>query len=168
MALVFPLAGCGFHPLYGEHSEAREKLAGIDVAIIPDRTGQILRQELQRRLQGSDSAPIAYTLNVGVSLHTDIAGVIATNSVASYQRMSAIATWTLHPVGSPTVTTIKGTSTAVDSENILNQQYFAADLETIAVNDHLMELLADQMTAQIAAELSEPAKKTTATPAAKK
>ena len=151
--MVSGVAGCGFRPLYGNHSQVQSQLAGIDVALIPDRTGQLLRQELQRRLLGSVAGPVQYTLNVSLSLHTDIAGILASNSVATRQRLSADAQWTLHDASNPQKIIAHGTANAADAENILNQQYFAADIETDAVNGRLMELLADQITGQLAADL---------------
>ncbi|MDQ2801372.1 MAG: hypothetical protein M3Y41_01300, partial [Pseudomonadota bacterium] len=51
-ALV-PLAGCGFQPVYmptasGSAGPARRELAAVNVQIIPDRPGQLLRQALQQ------------------------------------------------------------------------------------------------------------------------
>jgi len=152
VCFVATLAGCGFRPLYGDNSDVSAQLAGIDVGIIPDRTGQLLREELQRRMLGADAGPIQYDLSVSVTLHTDIAGIIATNSVASRQRMSATGAWQLRNVGDQKIVAA-GTANAADAENILNQQYFAADMETDAVNQRLMELLADQITAEVAAKL---------------
>lgn len=50
---VFLLASCGFQPMYGSHSqsstlstEASANMASIEIAMIPDREGQILRNEL--------------------------------------------------------------------------------------------------------------------------
>ena len=95
-----------------------------------------------------------YDLAVSLELHTDVAGVLAENSIATRQRLSADATWTLHDAGNPQIIVAHGTANAVDAENILNQQYFAADLETDAVHGRLMSLLADQITAELAADLS--------------
>lgn len=48
------LAGCGFQPLYGRYGTdgpaVHEALSQIRVGIIPDREGQILRNELLSRL----------------------------------------------------------------------------------------------------------------------
>ncbi len=153
MALV-PLNACGFKPLYGNYSQTQAKLAGINVNLIPDRTGQLLRQELQRRLLGTSPGAVRYNLDVALTLHTDVAGILASNSVATRQRLSADASWTLHDAANPKITVASGTANASDAENILNQQYFAADMETDAVNGRLMEMLADQITAQLAAKIS--------------
>jgi LPS-assembly lipoprotein len=153
LAIALSLAGCGFKPLYGSHSDVTDKLAGIDVGNISNRTGQVLRQELQRRMLGSEAGPVAYELSVNLTLHTDIAGIIATNTVASRERLEAQAKWSLSSVGTPATVVAHGTANASEGANILNQQYFAADVEIDSVHQHLMELLADQMTAQIAAQL---------------
>lgn len=153
MALV-PLNACGFKPLYGNYSQTEDKLAGINVNLIPNRTGQLLRQELQRRLLGTSAGPVRYNLDIALTLHTDIAGILASNSVATRQRLSADANWTLHDAANPQIIVARGTANASDAENILNQQYFAADMETDAVNGHLMEILADQITAQLAAKIN--------------
>jgi LPS-assembly lipoprotein len=48
------LAACGFTPLYGDHGAqgpaAREKFQQVSIASIPDRPGQILRNDLIDRL----------------------------------------------------------------------------------------------------------------------
>jgi LPS-assembly lipoprotein len=152
LCLTVGLAGCGFRPLYGDNSDVAAQLAGIDVGLIPNRTGQVLREELQRRMLGADAGPVQYDLSVKLTLRTDIAGIIATNSVASRERLSATGSWTLRNVGDQKVVA-NGTANAADAENILNQQYFVADMETDAVNQRLMELLADQITAEVAARL---------------
>jgi LPS-assembly lipoprotein len=44
------LAGCGFQPLYGEHSagtgDVAVELAKVSIPIIPDRIGQLVRNQL--------------------------------------------------------------------------------------------------------------------------
>ena len=46
---VLALSGCGFQPMYGTGSDfgtVAADLASINVAVIPDRTGQLLRAYL--------------------------------------------------------------------------------------------------------------------------
>ena len=50
------LSGCGFQPVYmptasGKAGVAQRELAAIQVDLIPDRPGQVLRQALQDRLE---------------------------------------------------------------------------------------------------------------------
>ena len=51
--LLGGLAACGFRPLYGPqagYDQSLEELASVSIAPIPDRVGQILRNELRDRL----------------------------------------------------------------------------------------------------------------------
>ncbi|MGE0745067.1 MAG: LPS assembly lipoprotein LptE [Rhodospirillales bacterium] len=71
VAAALSLGGCGFRPLYGERAaapEIGEKLADVGVDIIPDRSGQILRNELLDRMtpRGAPGAP-AYHLGVALT-----------------------------------------------------------------------------------------------------
>jgi hypothetical protein len=60
LVLGASLSGCGFQPVYmpttsGKAGVAQRELAAIHVAIIPDRPGQVLREALQSRFEGSGS-----------------------------------------------------------------------------------------------------------------
>ena len=53
LILLGGLAACGFRPLYGPqagYDRSLDELASISIAPIPDRVGQILRNELRDRL----------------------------------------------------------------------------------------------------------------------
>ncbi len=72
-ASVLVLSGCGFQPVYGTHRAAPSVAGGptaralsrIDIAIIPDRAGQMLRNDLIDRLyrEGYPTNPVA-TLHI--------------------------------------------------------------------------------------------------------
>ena len=71
MGSVLALAACGFQPLYGRRSDDDRSLvemAAIDVLPVPDRIGQILRNELSDRLtpRGVPAVP-RYRLGVSMS-----------------------------------------------------------------------------------------------------
>lgn len=148
------LAGCGFEPVYmrtgsGRPGPAQRDLAAIDVGIIPDRPGQLLRQALQERF-GSDAgdAPPRYRLTVGYSIAGQGIGILQ-SSIATRVRMIGTANWTLRPAdGGPVVTS--GTAKAVDGFDVLDQQYFAADLSTEQTQRRLASELADDITMQLA------------------
>ena len=67
------LSGCGFQPVYmptasGKAGVAQRELAAIQVDLIPDRPGQVLRQALQDRLEmGASGEAHHYDLSVGFS-----------------------------------------------------------------------------------------------------
>jgi LPS-assembly lipoprotein len=64
------LSGCGFQPVYmptasGTAGAPQRELAAIQVALIPDRPGQLLRQALQDRLEmGASGVARRYDLTV--------------------------------------------------------------------------------------------------------
>jgi|APTNR8051073442_1049403.scaffolds.fasta_scaffold10096_2 LPS-assembly lipoprotein len=70
--VTLALSACGFRPLYGtssgpEESAVMEKLAAVDVGIVADRSGQILRNELRDLLNpGRLSVPDTYRLEAVV------------------------------------------------------------------------------------------------------
>ena len=70
LGTVLMLSGCGFQPVYGSFSNATAdgvypQFRDINIAIIPDREGQILRNELIDRLHaGKNVGRTAYTLRV--------------------------------------------------------------------------------------------------------
>lgn len=64
------LAGCGFRPLYGEvgGAVADERLAAVDIELIADRSGQIVRNRLLTRMQpGGAVTPATHQLDVDVT-----------------------------------------------------------------------------------------------------
>ena len=69
------LGGCGLRPLYGEGSVdagVQARLAEINVQLIPERSGQLLRQALQARLErGAAGVARRYDLSVQVALSTE-------------------------------------------------------------------------------------------------
>jgi LPS-assembly lipoprotein len=70
LALTLSLAACGFEPMYGTHSQAAQAvdtaLPNIEIANIPDRDGQYLRNLLMDRLYTSgrpEAAPYTLTFS---------------------------------------------------------------------------------------------------------
>ena len=69
-AALISLAACGFRPLHAPGAGAEpEVLAGIEIAHIPDRLGQVVRNHLLDRLTPR-GAPAAATYRLAVSLLT--------------------------------------------------------------------------------------------------
>jgi LPS-assembly lipoprotein len=149
---LLALAGCGFTPLYGGDGgqEASAQLGEIAVNNIPDRTGQMLRISLETKLH-ANGAPVTelYALTVSYGIATTDIGVLQ-DSATTYSRMAATANWRLTPIGDPAHPLTTGTATALDSANIIDQQYFALTMETETVNQRL----ADSVAAQIATQLA--------------
>jgi LPS-assembly lipoprotein len=153
------LGGCGFHPLYqrassGSLGTTSRELAAVSVDIIPDRPGQLLRQALQERLEGSGSGVARrYSLAVDFGISGEGIAIRQDNSVTRI-RMIGRAEWTLRAQDPARTVLTRDTARAVDGVNIFNEQFFASDLETEAVQKRIAERLADQMVLQLASYFS--------------
>ncbi len=153
--LTGPLAGCGFHPLYaradnGDLGPAQIEMAAVWVPVIADHSGQFLRQALQQRLEGAGlGVPKKYSLAVSFSLFSD-GLAIRPDTTASYVRLIGTAPWHLTTVGIKPEPVTEGQAQAVDGYNILDQQYFAAELENETITQRIAETLADQIVTKLA------------------
>ncbi|MBM3549405.1 MAG: hypothetical protein FJX54_20905 [Alphaproteobacteria bacterium] len=102
IALSLLLAACGFEPMYGERggapSPATQAMAETRIALIPDRIGQELRNQLLDRLTplGPPARP-RYELVVSVSERLDNLG-IARDDSATFGRLTVTATFTLRDI----------------------------------------------------------------------
>lgn len=150
-----PLAGCGFQPVYmpsagGEPGVAQRELAAIHVALIPDRPGQLLRQALQQRFEGagSDTKPL-YDLTVNYWIAGEGLG-IQPDTATTYIRLSGNANWVLTGRDPAATHITDGFSTARNAVNIMDNQYFGADLQTDQAYRILAQQIADQITVRLA------------------
>ncbi|MBO0712206.1 MAG: hypothetical protein J2P47_13105 [Acetobacteraceae bacterium] len=149
------MGGCGFEPVYARHSSgapgvAATELSAVSVDLIPDRPGQLLRQALQQRLEGSGSNAVRrYALSVDYGISGEGIGVRQDTAVTRI-RFTGHAGWTLRANDASQTVMAHDTVRAVDGINILNEQYFAADLETETVQRRMAETLADQIVLQLA------------------
>jgi len=153
LAALLALAGCGFSPLYGGNAgqSASARLDQVAVNNIPERPGQMLRISLQTQLH-TDGTPTSeiYALNVSYSIATSDVGMLQ-DSATTRSRVQGTAIWSLAPIGDPSHPLTTGTATALDAANIIDQQYFALDLENDTLNQHLADTVAAQITTQLAA-----------------
>ena len=150
------LAGCGFQPVYmptasGKAGVAQRELAAIHVNLMSDRPGQEMRQALQERLEmGSDQVAQRYDLTVSFGIGGEGIAVLSSTD-ATRIRFTGSANWTLTAQDPGRTKLTSGYAKTVDALNIFDGQYFAADLETEAVEKRMAEALADQITVQLAA-----------------
>jgi len=93
------LAGCGFQPLYGSRSAggpaALPEMAQIYIPPIPDRAGQLLRNELRDRLTPT-GLPDKPRWRLDISLRetkTDL--VILRDATATFAKFVGDAKWVL-------------------------------------------------------------------------
>lgn len=157
------LSGCGFRPTYmrtasGGAGVAQRELAAVNVEIISDRPGQLLRQALQERFdRASSGVARKYDLGVSYSIGGEGIGVQSDNTVSRI-RFIARGSFTLRAQDPARTVLTSGSARAMDGLNVLQQQYFASDLETEVVQKRLAEQIADQITTQLAAYFRKQAK----------
>jgi LPS-assembly lipoprotein len=153
LSLGTAVAGCGFRPVYAprpdEPGGSQAQLATIRVALMPERSGQLVRQELQARLDHGEALAKRYELSVGFSLAADIVG-IQQDTTFTRLRYVGTANWTLKRLDPAQTVVTTGLARSLDGINILDQQYFAADLEGETVTRRIAAAVADQITLQLA------------------
>lgn len=154
LGLAVSLGACGFHPLYasgpnGTPSPAQAELAAISIGLIPDRSGQLLRQALQDRFErGGIGLAHRYDLAVAYDIGQEGIGIQPDTST-TYQRVTATASWTLSAQDPGHTQLDAGTAKAIDGYNFIENQFFAADLEFETIQRRIAEMLADQITIQL-------------------
>lgn len=151
------VAGCGFRPVYGPPSPSSTdptlgtELAAIIVGNIPERFGQLLRRDLERRLDPRNSGRAArYLLQAAVSFNVDSIGYRRDGTV-SRQRYTATGTWALSTLSVPPERVAGSTIPvrAIDSYNIPDLQFFAADSSREALERRLAETVGEEITRQL-------------------
>lgn len=140
------LAGCGFRPLYGERSggeSAAAQLAAIEIAPIPERSGQKLRNDLRLKLtpNGAPSRP-DYILDVRVSeLRQDLA--IRDDASATLGNLQVRAQYRLRSAADGKVL-YQGLARSTASYNIVRSQFAALVAEDDARN-RAMEAISEDI-----------------------
>jgi LPS-assembly lipoprotein len=154
--LIAPaLTACGFHPVYapaasGADSAAATGLAEINVALIPERSGQELRLALQERFERSGVAVARrYDLTVTFGVGAEAIGIQPDTS-NTYVRLIGSATYRLTAQDPTRSTLTSGIARSVEGFNVFDQQFFAQDQETDAIIKRIAEAIADQIALQLA------------------
>ena len=152
---VLILSACGFSPMYGENQNAsvKSQFDQIDIAIIPDRSGQYLRNALIDRLynNGYPTAP-RYQLTVAPIREKISDFDITAESEATRQQIKLITSMRLidQQTGESVLTRAL---TAVTSNNILESEFSTLITEQSA-RDAALNNLARQIERQLALYLT--------------
>jgi LPS-assembly lipoprotein len=143
-ALCLGLAGCGYHPLYGERatSVSVEDTSLVYVAGIPDRPGQILRNDLIQRLNpsGQPTRPI-YTLTVGLTV-TSTGVSLSRDNTTSRTSITTTANYTLTDTTTGKAL-FSARSRATDAYDVLVSDYATLVSRDDAVNRAIREISDD-------------------------
>ena len=154
LGLAALLPGCGFRPLYGSGpggapSPTQASLAAINVALIPDRPGQLLRQALQDRFERA-GVGVAHRYDLAVAYTLTQEGIgIQPDTSTTYVRVRGNASWILRAQDPEHTQLSTGAARAMDSFNYIANQFFAAELEYDTIQRRVADLLADQITVQL-------------------
>jgi len=136
------LAGCGFRPLYGERSAASvtaPELAAIQIDIIPNREGQLVRNNLLDKMRPRGAAPRElYRLSVGIGIGRESFG-IRTDETATRGSLTMNATYTLSDLATGDLL-LTATSRAVSSYNILDSDFATVISENDAIRRTAVDL----------------------------
>jgi LPS-assembly lipoprotein len=149
--------GCGWEPVYGGSKggaagPAQAGLAETSVALIPERSGQLLRQALQAHFdRGGAGTGERYLLAVSsYGISADTIGIQPDNTT-SRVRLVGRASWSLVELGSQRRTLTSGYAQQMDGYNVIDQQYFASDQENDSVQRRMADAIAEQITLEVAA-----------------
>lgn len=151
LGLATTLAGCGFHPLYGDHGatgDTNAELAQVRVQPIPDRTGQLLYNKLRDRLnpRGKPAEP-RYVLEITLKERGENL-LLDPSNTASRDNLELTAYFQLRDIQSG-ATALKGQSRATISYDIQDSQY-ATIVSQQDVRDRATKILSDDISTRLA------------------
>ena len=126
VCLGLVLAGCGYHPLYGQHgtdnASVVDELALIHIEAIPDRVGQQMYNMLRERLNPYGKPEQAkYGLSIAL-METRENLFLERDETATRANLTLKASFILRRLGDGTVV-VTGSSRAVSSYDILSSQF---------------------------------------------
>jgi LPS-assembly lipoprotein len=145
------LSACGFHSVYGGHSSdgspVSEQLNQVAIDSIPDRTGQMLRNDLIDRMYGKGRPALpAYHLSVTLRTSQEDLGILA-NATTALAAVHAFGDYTLKDANGKTLT--KGSAQSTASYDKLTSMYASQ-----AAQDGALERTVREVSEQITARLS--------------
>lgn len=116
------IAGCGFEPIHGQRSGASSAaLAAIDIQLIADRSGQMLRNELLQQMQPRGPARARYSLSI--TMQESLANLgIRKDEVATRANLTLSARFTITELGGAQ-RKFSGSARSVNSYNILTSDF---------------------------------------------
>lgn len=152
VAIVVGLAGasaCGFEPLYArkDNGSVVDDLAAVRVDLIPDRSGQILRNYLLDDLNPrGQSATAAYVLSIRVTEPRQEVGLQRNDTVTRY-AYGVSATFSLRD--NRGVAVMSGSSASGTSFEISDSE-FATISNQASARDRLMQQISSDIREQLA------------------
>lgn len=144
--------GCGFQPLYADRSGgAFAGLEPVEVALIPDREGQFLRNALIDRL-GQAGRAARYELVADISISRANLG-IERDETATRGQVTVTVTYILRGLGEGTATVLDtGTVRQISSFNLVDNE-FASQTGSDAAVEASLNQAADEIRNRVALAL---------------
>lgn len=154
------LGGCGFRPVYGPSADPARgsdalaaELAAVRVGPIGERSGQLLRRYLQRRLEGSrPGTPARYTVQVSLLQQVELAGFRPDGLLTRF-RITYSAPWVLSTEDIPPVELDRGVIRTIDAYDIPDLQFFASESAAQAVEARVVDEIGDRVVNAVALAL---------------
>lgn len=153
--IAISLAACGFHPLYGDRSISAVSavdLAAVQIDLIRDREGQMLRNELLDRFQprGAALKPL-YGLNI-VLTQQRVGLAIRPDETGSRANLIIVAKFALRDLASGDVV-FAGSTRAVTGYNVLSSDFATTSSEADAIRRAVGDLT-EQITTRVSVAIA--------------
>ena len=136
---VLTLAACGFSPMYAKDKGVRADLSNIQIANIPDRAGQYLRNELMDLFyrSGKPDTP-AYDLNI-VNFSETLIDLDITSSSTATRRQIRLGAEMILTDRKSGAEILRRNISVINSFNVLESQFSTRisenDARQTALND---------------------------------
>ena len=158
LAALFP-ASCGFTPMYGNHGaegvSTQGKFQQIRIASIPDRQGQILRNNLVDRLyhDGTPQEPVYELSFAGIQSHSTALD-ITPDSSSTRSELRLLTEMRLKEISTGKILMSRNLI-AVASYDVLGNEYTTLTTQE-SVRDDALNDLAQQIETQLALYFAHP------------
>ena len=148
LGAAMAIAGCGFEPIHGQRSGASSTaLAAIDIGLIADRPGQMLRNELLQQMQPRGAVRARYSLSVTLKENLSNLG-IRKDEVATRANLTMTAGFTITELGGAK-RKFSGSARSVNSYNILT-----SDFATLSAREDARRRAVNQLALEIRERIS--------------
>jgi LPS-assembly lipoprotein len=147
------LTACGFHPIYGSHEEEESSpvaaaLNTVSIGNIPDRNGQMLRNDLIDRMYGKAGRPAKpdYDLSVQLSATEEDTGILQ-NATSTRSLLNLYGKYSLRDAHGKEL--LHGSAHSTTSFNKLDNEY-----GTLAAREDAYQRTTHEVSEQIVNRLS--------------
>ena len=148
LAAALAASGCGFRPIHADRSPASAAaLRSFEIALIADRPGQLLREELLRRFRPADDGA-GKRFSLGVRLSESISELgVRKDDVATRSSMTLTARFEVRGLTDGRILH-RGSARAVSNYDILSSAFATLSARDSARLRNL-RLLADDITERV-------------------